>query len=369
MVPFVLPRLCPQKCRVGCAHRDRWTEISRYEDLLAADLVAVSSYVYDGMGRLTALTHAQALTTLADYDWAYDAASRVTQFDSLTDGTATYSSDNANQLTSADYDYQTDESFAYDVNGNRTMTGYDTGDNNQLLSDGVYDYTYDNEGNRLTRTKIATGIVDEYEWDYHNRLVNSTTRSSATGPATQIVDYIYDLCGRRLAKLIDTDGDTDYDEETHYILDGERHERGHAGDHIVLTFNANGDLTNRYLHGPAVDQVLADEQIDDVLGTTVAGEVLWPLTDNLSTVRDIADFDSMTDTTTVVNHITYGVYGVITAETNSTIKHLPERNPLRNNTLFFSRRNTFLRNGLPIPRPSWSPAVERNPLRTSAVSS
>jgi RHS repeat-associated protein len=38
-------------------------------------------------------------------------------------------------------------------------------------------------------------------------------------------------------------------------------------------------------------------------------------------MRDIADFNSRTDTTTVVNHITYGVYGVITAETNSSIKH------------------------------------------------
>jgi RHS repeat-associated protein len=140
-------------------------------------------------------------------------------------------------------------------------------------------------------------------------------------PPTAIFDYVYDLWGRRVAKLLDTDADSDYDEETHYLLDGERHERGHAGDHIVLTFNANEDLTYRYLHGPAVDQILADEQIDDVSGTTVAGDVLWPLTDNLGTVRDIADYNTGTSITTIGNHITYDAYGAITAETNATVTH------------------------------------------------
>ena len=42
------------------------------------------------------------------------------------------------------------ESFSYDANGNRTMTGYSTGTGNRLLSDGTYNYTYDDEGNTLT---------------------------------------------------------------------------------------------------------------------------------------------------------------------------------------------------------------------------
>ena len=47
----------------------------------------------------------------------------------------------------ADYeDFQTDENYTYDANSNRTNTGYSTGDNNQLLSDGTFDYEYDAEG-------------------------------------------------------------------------------------------------------------------------------------------------------------------------------------------------------------------------------
>ncbi|TVS15330.1 MAG: hypothetical protein EA424_16400, partial [Planctomycetaceae bacterium] len=65
----------------------------------------------------------------------------------------------------ADYDYQDDEAFAYDANGNRTMTGFVTGDNNLVLSDGVYDYQYDAEGNRTRRTHISSGEVTEYDWD------------------------------------------------------------------------------------------------------------------------------------------------------------------------------------------------------------
>jgi RHS repeat-associated protein len=307
----------------------QWNTITRYEDLIGSALVATSTYVHDNAGRLTALTHAQNTNILADYDWAYDVANRITSF---TNGlysaeSATYSYDDTNQLTGADRSGTTnDEGFTYDANGNRTMTGYATGDNNQLTSDGVYNYEYDDEGNRTKRILLVsgspTGATTEYTWDHRNRLTKITERTSPTGSNTAIYDYVYDLWGRRIAKLLDTDADSDYDEETHYLLDGERYERGNAGDHIVLTFNANEDLTNRYLHGPAIDQILADEQIDDILGTTVTGEVLWPLADKLGTIRDVAEFDSLAIITTVANHREYDVYGNINNETNPAVDNI-----------------------------------------------
>ena len=36
---------------------------------------------------------------------------------------------------------------SHDSNGNRTNTGYSTGTNNQLSSDGTYNYLYDANGN------------------------------------------------------------------------------------------------------------------------------------------------------------------------------------------------------------------------------
>jgi RHS repeat-associated protein len=40
------------------------------------------------------------------------------------------------------------------------------------------------------------------------------------------------------------------------------------------------------------------------------------LTDHLNTVRDIAKYDSQTDTTTVVNHLVYDAFGRVTSETS-----------------------------------------------------
>ena len=86
---------------------------------------------------------------------------------------------------------------------------------------------------------------------------------------------------------------------------------------IVLRFEADaqGDpqLAHRYLWGPAVDQILADEQVTD---PTAPGNVVWPLTDHLNTVRDLAICDADTDTTTIVNHLIYDAYGRITSQSD-----------------------------------------------------
>jgi len=79
-----------------------------------------------------------------------------------------------------------------------------------------------------------------------------------------------------------------------------------------------GHLRQRYLWGPAVDQILAEEDVDG--GTPEL--VKWTLTDHLNTVRDIARYDSETDTTTVVNHLVYDAYGNVTSETNSAVESL-----------------------------------------------
>ena len=46
------------------------------------------------------------------------------------------------------------------------------------------------------------------------------------------------------------------------------------------------------------------------------------LTDHLNTVRDIAKYNSQTDTTTVVNHLVYDAFGKVTSETNPAVDSL-----------------------------------------------
>ncbi len=271
------------------------TGIVRYTDLLGTQNVANSDYNYDLSGRLTQLTHKRSTTTYANYQWTYDAANRITQYISP-DGTSNYNYDNRDQLVGSDHSYQTDEDYSYDANGNRTNAGYQTGQNNQLLSDGTYTYTYDNEGNRTSRTTIATGEITSYEWDFHNRLTGVTTKDS-NGNITKAVGDTYDAYDRRIAKSIDTAGSGPATSVTERIV--------YDGSNIALTFDGQGYQTHRYLFGPGVDQVLADE--------TTTG-INWSLVDNQGTVRDIIDSSGG-----VLNHLIYDSFGRVTNETNSNV--------------------------------------------------
>lgn len=300
--------------------KGQFTSITRYADLAGTELVATSTYGYDDADRITSLDHDDSSSsTLAGYTWAYDEGNRLTAFTvyGYSAEDATYSYDDTDQLTGADRSGTSDdEAYTYDENGNRTNSGYSTGDNNQLLSDGTYNYTYDDEGNRLTKTNISTGDYIEYTWDYRNRLTNITTKNSLD-VVTHEVDYSYDIFNRRIVKTIDTDGaGSGTATEEVYIYDGLREERGAAGDHILLRFDEADDLADRFMYGPSVDQILASEEVSN---TSTAGDVLWALTDHQETIRDVAEYDSSTDTTSVVNHFAYDAFGNIASETNSGV--------------------------------------------------
>src|SRR5206468_4175002 len=76
----------------------------------------------------------------------------------------------------------------------------------------------------------------------------------------------------------------------------------------VLAFDGNQSLTDRYLWGPAVDQILADERYSPS-GSNVmpsaAGTVYWALGDNEWSVKDWITYGSLVD------HIVYDPFGKI----------------------------------------------------------
>jgi RHS repeat-associated protein len=94
----------------------------------------------------------------------------------------------------------------------------------------------------------------------------------------------------------------------------------------VLVFNSAGSVTNRYLQGPGVDQVLADEQVSSASQTP--NTVLWALSDNQGTVRDWAQKNTTTGQTQIVDHIVYDAYGQIVSQTNPQT-HLAATNKIR----------------------------------------
>ena len=272
------------------------TGLARYSDIAGIQSVADTAYVHDAAGRLTDLTHGRNSGVIADYGFTYDVANRLTQL-TTPDGTSDYSYNGRAELTSSDHSYQDDEGYTYDDTGNRTNAGYVTGDHNRLLSDGTYTYEYDNEGNRVRRVAITSGENTEYSWDYRNRLTSVVTKDSS-GAITKSVEYTYDVYDRRIAKSVDSDGDgAATATEERYVYDGE---------HIALVFDGEGNQVSRYLHGPQIDQVLAEETAD--------GEVRWALSDHQGSVRDVIDSEG-----TVLNHITYDSYGQVISETNPEV--------------------------------------------------
>lgn len=77
------------------------------------------------------------------------------------------------------------------------MSGYDTGDDNRLLSNGTYDYTYDDEGNLLTKTRISDGQVTTNTWDYRNRLTRVVVQDAEENMIKE-AQYTYDVFDRRI---------------------------------------------------------------------------------------------------------------------------------------------------------------------------
>jgi RHS repeat-associated protein len=129
-------------------------------------------------------------------------------------------------------------------------------------------------------------------------LISVTDKNSSH--VQQQVTYSYDAFNRLVERSIQIGAGPV--ETGHFIYDGIE---------MVLQLDDNADVEHRMLWGPAVDQALADE--------TGAGDVYWYLTDHLGTVRDVAEYDSGTNTTTVANHIAFDSFGDRISETNAAL--------------------------------------------------
>ena len=285
----------------------QFTTIDRFNDLAGTQVAAGSDYAYDSLNRLTNILHTFGVGNSVFFNYTYDSHDRITQIVDI-DGATNYNYNQRDELTAADHTsgQNPDETYNYDANGNRINSskhgsGYVTGPNNRLLSDGTYNYQYDAEGNMTRRTHIASGAYREFTWDYRNRLT-AVVDKTAANVETQRVEFTYDAFNRRVTKSVDTTPLDAVDAAiTSFVYDGQ--------DVLLDFLDPDGTgvmpatLSQRYLHGPAVDQVLAQDN--------GAGAILWHLADHLGTVRDLAD-----ETGAQANHLQYDSYGNVVANTD-----------------------------------------------------
>ena len=146
--------------------------------------------------------------------------------------------DSIYELTQVTQSSTTTESYSFDPVGNRTaslgVSSYTNNSSNELTSTSNASYTYDNNGNTLT--KVVGSSTTQYFWDYENRM------SSVTLPGSGgTVSFKYDPFGRRIYKSSSS-------ATSIYAYDG---------DQLTEETNSSGAVVARYSQALNIDEPLA----------------------------------------------------------------------------------------------------------------
>ena len=256
--------------------------------------IGASSYftttiTYDLVNRVTAINNfiggGRMVITYGNYGYDYDAASRVTGAGGPGFNLGyTYNADN--ELTNAAGTLNgssVNVTYAYDSAGNRNSTGYTNGTGDEQSASPGYTYSYDNDGNLISETNTSTSITTTYTYDFRNRLTNVEVGG------TVVATYVYDALNRRIG--IDDNGS-----QTWTVYDG---------TNAYADFNGSGTLKDRYLYGPAVDELLAR--------TSSGGDTAWYISDKDGSVQVIYDASAG-----VVDTIIYDSFGQVVTETGAS---------------------------------------------------
>jgi RHS repeat-associated protein len=166
------------------------------------------------------------------------------------------------------------------------VPSYTNNSSNELTSTSAASFTYDNNGNTLTKTD-TTGTRN-YTWDFENRLASVVTPGTG-GTAT----FKYDPFGRRIQKAFTQNSTI---ATTNYV---------YAGANVIEELDAGGNEVARYAQGPGVDQALA---------ATRSGSTSYYQEDGLGSVTSLSN-----PTGALASTYTYDAFGNLTASTGSII--------------------------------------------------
>jgi RHS repeat-associated protein len=219
-----------------------------------------TNYQYDGLNRLTRLTHAKDANTLADFQYQFNAVGNITQ---MTDGAGAhnYSYDPLDRLTAATHPDQTNESYTFDDVGNRTAShqgsSYSYQAFNHLVAANGTSFGYDANGNLSSKTEASGSWA--YSWDYENRLKQAIKAAGVT------VNYAYDALGRRVQQTSSAGA------ATKFVYDGAN---------VIRDLDASGGTIADYLNGLGIDNKLRH---------SIGGAPSYFVPDHLGTTRALSD--------------------------------------------------------------------------------
>jgi len=193
-----------------------------------------TTYDYDSLSHLLSVLHKAGNTTLDGASYTYDnAGNRNSKTNSLNNATDQYAFDSLDELTQATEGAATMESYSFDAVGNRLSSlgvpSYSYNSSNELTATSAASFTYDNNGNPLSKTDSAGTTV--YTWDFENRL------TSVQPPNQAAIFFQYDPYGRRIKKGVNL-----------YAYDG---------TNLIQEADSSGNLVARYVFGTGIDELLA----------------------------------------------------------------------------------------------------------------
>ncbi|WP_208492147.1 putative Ig domain-containing protein [aff. Roholtiella sp. LEGE 12411] len=259
-----------------------------------------TTYSYDLVGQLLILANYESDGIVnSRFDYTYDNAGRRTSMTTL-EGTTTYGYDSIGQLTLVNLHNGRIIEYQYDGAGNRIQvkdsgveTGYNTNNLNQYTSVGAATFTYDTDGNLITKTQGANTWT--YSYDSENRLIGAVTPEGNWS-------YEYDALGNRIASILNG-------QRTEYLLDPTG-----LGD-VVGEYGGNENIIARYTHGlglvSRVDGTNAASYYDaDAIGSIVG--LTGGDGDYLNQYSYLPFGEDLTKVETVANPFEYvGQWGVI----------------------------------------------------------
>lgn len=267
------------------------------------------NYLYDDQGRLTQLSNVHpGAGNLATFAYGYDLNHSTSAYNRLgqrVSMTATVPSQGLNgHLTKYEYDtvYQLTKatypsvapfngevhSWTYDAIGNRltnkvnatTQTyayqriGANQNNWQRLLNDGQNAYTYDMNGNTLTRNGPGGNFT--FAWDLENRIYGITGAVTAS--------YLHDHQGRRVSKTVGS-------ATTTFLYDG------------LNLIRESGASAADYLFGPGIDEPLAMSR---------GGQIYYPAVDALGSIQLVTNASG-----SVQNKYLYDVWGLTRTQTGT----------------------------------------------------
>ncbi len=157
-----------------------------------------TNYTYDSLSRLLSVLHQLSGSTIDGASYTLDnAGNRTAKTDQMAAVTSSYTYDAIYQLTQAtagrEYHRELQLRSGGQPHGVAGRVSYTTNASNEMTAKSNASYTYDSNGNTLT--KMVSSDTTTYAWDYENRLTSVTLPGSGG-----TVTFKYDPLGRRIYK-------------------------------------------------------------------------------------------------------------------------------------------------------------------------